>query len=207
MAKSIDGKQKLNNSFFEQQDVVHIARQLLGKRLVTENQGVRTAGIISETEAYAGRTDKASHAWNGRYTSRTATMYGRGGSIYVFLCYGIHSLFNIVTNKKGVPDAVLIRGVIPTEGMAAMLQRRKAEKVTASLADGPGKVSQALGIHYSYTGMMLDEEQEGFRVWVEEGQSLHPGDVAAAPRIGIDYAKEDADLPWRFYIKKAHRKR
>lgn len=191
-------------SFYRQTDVVQIARGLLGKSLYTEFRGAITGGIIIETEAYAGVTDKASHAYGRRYTERTQIMYREGGYVYVYLCYGIHSLFNIVTNTEGVPDAVLIRGIFPTVGMEVMLERRKMLKMGPDFCKGPGKLSKALGIHYSHSGMLLSasEENNGMKIWVEEsGVTVPDEDIIISPRVGVDYAAEDALRPYRFELK------
>lgn len=192
-------------SFYRQTDVVNIARELLGKLLYTQFDGVITSGIITETEAYAGVTDKASHAFGNRFTERTQIMYREGGCAYVYLCYGIHSLFNIVTNLEGTPHAVLIRGIQPTEGLEFMLERRGLKHASKDFCKGPGKVSKALGIHYSHTGILLskttDIENE-MKIWVEDNQRASQNDeIITSSRIGVDYAEEDALLPYRFELK------
>ena len=192
-------------SFYRQTDVVQIARDLLGKSLFTESRGGITGGIITETEAYAGVTDKASHAFGGRFTERTQIMYREGGCAYVYLCYGIHSLFNIVTNCEGVPHAILIRGIIPTVGIDLMLERRKVKKIGADFCNGPGKVSKSLGIHYSHTGILLSAvvaNNQEMKIWLEDNDRLiQSDDIISTPRIGVDYAEEDALLPYRFELK------
>ena len=192
-------------SFYRQTDVVRIARQLLGKSLFTESKGIVTGGIITETEAYAGITDKASHAYGGRRTERTQIMYREGGCAYVYLCYGIHSLFNIVTNVEGVPHAVLIRAISPTVGLDIMLERRQMKMAGADFCKGPGKVSKALGIHYSHTGLLLSASvvnNEAFKIWIEDNDRLvQNDDIISSKRIGVDYAEEDALLPYRFEFK------
>jgi DNA-3-methyladenine glycosylase len=187
---------KLPLSWFEGTDVVEIARQLIGKIIRTEFDGKITSGRISETEAYAGVSDKASHAFGGRRTARTEIMYASGGTAYVYLCYGIHHLFNIVTNVKEVPHAVLIRGILPLEGVELIRQRLKkpASVPSAKLAAGPGLVAKALGISTLHTGILLDET---ITIW-EDG--FRPDKIEISPRIGIDYAKEDKDLPYRFLL-------
>ncbi len=176
-------------SFYRQADVVKIARSLLGKSLFTSYLGVITGGIITETEAYAGVTDKASHAFGGRFTDRTSIMYREGGCAYVYLCYGIHSLFNIVTNVEGVPHAVLIRGLLPTVGMDVMLKRRGVMKIDKAFCIGPGKVSKSLGIHYSHSGLMLTASvtgNDGMKIWIEEGDRLiDDNEIVSTPRIGV----------------------
>lgn len=188
---------KLSRSFFEHDDVVDLAKKLLGKRIVTKIDGKITSGIITETEAYAGVDDRASHAYGGKLTERTKTMYEAGGVSYVYLCYGIHHLFNFVTNKKGVPHAVLLRGIHPEKGIEHMLKRRGKKKVDKTLCSGPGTVSQALGITTAMNGIALG----GNKIWVEEtGIVIHPEEIIAGPRIGVDYAGKDAKLPYRFTL-------
>ena len=188
---------KLPHSFYLQPDVVHIARTLLGKILVTEWQGVRTSGRIVETEAYAGTIDKASHAYRGR-TPRTAVMFAEGGTAYIYLCYGLHQMFNIVTNVDGVPHAVLIRALEPIEGTDVMLQRTGKIKLDNTITRGPGNVGKAMGFHTSQSGWSLQSDDmyianDGFKVEEEK--------IIATPRIGVAYAAEDALLPYRFFIK------
>ncbi len=186
---------KLSRDFYLQDDVVALARMLIGKVLFTYIDERLTAGIITETEAYAGVVDKASHAFGGRRTNRTETMYAQGGTGYVYLCYGIHHLFNVVTNVEGVPHAVLIRGVKPLEGIDIIRERRKFPKNDKILAAGPGTVSQALGILTKHDGVDLT----GDTIWIDDkGFSLPDNDVKITPRIGVDYAGEDAKLPYRF---------
>lgn len=191
-------KKRLPKSFFLREDVVQLSRELLGKRLCTNINGQYTSGIITETEAYAGVTDKASHAFGGRMTERTKTMFETGGTAYVYLCYGIHHLFNIVTNKKGIPHAILIRGIKAEEGIEIMLERRKKKKIDKTLSAGPGTVSQALGIQVRHSGISLHDET----IWIEEsGIKIPDHAVYIGPRIGVDYAGEDAKLPYRFLVK------
>jgi len=189
---------KLPRSFYESEDVVALAIKLLGKELVTCFDGVTTSGIITETEAYAGVTDKASHAYGGRRTGRTEIMYARGGTAYVYLCYGMHSLFNVVTNVKDVPHAILIRAIQPAKGVDVMLARTGKSKVTSAFAEGPGKVAKALGIHYSHSGLDLTNGD----IWIEDRKiGIPPEEIIAGPRIGVGYSGEDALLPYRFIWK------
>lgn len=188
---------KLSRDFYLQDDVVALARTLIGKVLFTYIDGRLTAGIITETEAYAGVVDKASHAYGGRRTNRTDTMYAQGGTGYVYLCYGIHHLFNVVTNVEGTPHAVLIRGVKPLEGIDIIRERRKFPKNDKLLSAGPGTVSQALGIltKHDRTDLL------GNTIWIEDHSIVVPNDkVKITPRIGVDYAGEDAKLPYRFFV-------
>jgi DNA-3-methyladenine glycosylase len=198
----------LPHSFYTRSDVVAIANELLGKHLLTRIGGIVTSGIICETEAYAGTTDKASHAFAGKRTQRTEIMYACGGVAYVYLCYGVHSLFNVVTNVKDVPHAILIRGIIPSDGIATMLQRTGKQKITNDFGTGPGKVSKILGIHYSHSGIDLvkrSEIQSEPAIWIEDkGVRISPGMIETGVRIGVDYAGDDAFLPYRFRISRAN---
>lgn len=188
----------LPESFYTRKDVVKIARALLGKVLVTNIDGITTSGIIVETEAYAGAGDKASHAYGNRRTNRTEIMFRNGGTAYVYLCYGIHHLFNVVTNVHEVPHAVLIRAIEPLEGIAYMLERRGKDKLTPALTAGPGAMSAALGIVTAHTGMLLRDDA----IYIEDRDiKIQPKDVVAATRVGVAYAQEDALLPYRFYIR------
>jgi DNA-3-methyladenine glycosylase len=189
---------KLDYYFYNRADVVNIARELLGKVLVTQWDGVITSGRIVETEAYHGITDRASHAWNGRRTRRTEIMYDDGGKGYIYLCYGIHHLFNVVTNIRDTPHAVLIRAVEPLEGISTMLQRTGKKKPDRTLTSGPGNVSRALGLQVSHSGVSLLDEA----VFIaDDGYALKKKDIVATTRIGVDYAGEDALLPYRFFIR------
>jgi DNA-3-methyladenine glycosylase len=190
--------------FYLRSNVVQIARDLLGKHFVTRMDGIITSGVICETEAYAGVTDKASHAYGGRRTARTEVMFALGGTAYVYLCYGMHSLFNIVTNVQDIPHAVLIRGIIPAEGIRTMLDRAGKEKFTKDFGTGPGNVSKILGIHYSHSGLDLIKKPANKAVpaiWIEDrGIGIDPAKILSGPRIGVSYAGEDALLPYRFWI-------
>ncbi|NVN95704.1 MAG: DNA-3-methyladenine glycosylase [Bacteroidetes bacterium] len=188
---------RLEKAFYLGDDVVQIARDLLGKYLYTNFDGSITAGIITETEAYAGITDKASHAYGDRRTLRTEIMYREGGIAYVYLCYGMYSLFNVVTNINGIPHAVLIRGIHPVEGLEKMKERYSQRKQNNYSVDGPGKLSKALGIHYSHSGIDL----QGNQIWIEEkGVTVNQENIFVSKRIGVEYAKEDALLPYRFVL-------
>jgi len=189
---------KLPYSFYQQEDVTSLAVQLLGKQLFTLIDGKLTGGTIVETEAYNGIIDKASHAYNGKLTPRTATMYEAGGISYVYLCYGIHHLFNVVTNAKNNPHTVLIRGIEPTEGLSTMLKRRNMQSLAPRITAGPGALAKALGIDKNVNAKDL----LGDEIWIEDnGIHFKPEQIIAAPRVGVDYAEDHALLPWRFYIK------
>jgi len=187
---------KLEKAFYQHEDAVFMAKALLGKVLVSQISGRLTSGVITETEAYAGIHDKASHAYGDCRTKRTAPMYFDGGIAYVYLIYGIHSLFNIVTAPAGTPHAILIRAIYPVEGIDLMQERRNSNRKTG-LTDGPGKLSQALGIHYSNSG----EDLGGKRIWIEDhGIVPRAGKIITGPRIGVEYAGKDALLPYRFRL-------
>lgn len=182
----------LPRSFYDRTDVVQVARELLGMVIATRFHGTLTAGTITETEAYNGAVDRASHAFGGKVTPRNHTMYGAPGHAYVYLCYGIHHLFNVVTNKPGVAHAVLIRAILPQDGLAAMLRRRNMKTLTTH---GPGTLTQALGIRTVHNGTDL----LGDRIWIEDRGNAPPAaSIIAGPRIGVDYAGADALLPYRF---------
>ena len=191
---------KLLADFYQRNDVLLISRELLGKVLCTNFHGNLTSGIIVETEAYAGITDKASHAYRGRRTNRTETMYTIGGSAYVYLCYGIHHLFNVVTNVEGVPHAVLIRAVQPLDGIDIMLRRRNLKNISNRLTAGPGILSQAMGISVHISGQSLLDKQ----IWIENRENNNPlkdFKIISSPRVGIQYAGKDVSNPWRFHVE------
>lgn len=189
---------KLPLAFYSRPDVVQISRDLLGMYLFTELDGVRTGGRIVETEAYSGIGDQACHAHLNRRTKRTEIMYHAGGVAYVYLVYGLHALFNIVTNEAGRADAVLIRAIEPTEGVAEMMRRRQLRRPEPRLTAGPGVLCQALGITTAHYGTDLT----GNLIWVEDRREpVAEEAIMASPRVGVDYAGEDALLPWRFRIK------
>ncbi|MFH1968923.1 MAG: DNA-3-methyladenine glycosylase [Verrucomicrobiota bacterium] len=201
--------EKLPAAFFRRPDVVRISRDLLGQYLFTRIGGrTVTGGRIVETEAYAGATDRASHAYGNRRTRRTAVMYEAGGVAYVYLCYGLHALFNIITSVEGIPHAVLIRALEPTHGIPVMLKRRRKVRLSSpkrfaqagldrTLTAGPGALAQALGITVRHSGQSL----QGNEIWLEKGITIRPKQVVATTRVGVDYAGADAKLPWRFRVR------
>lgn len=188
---------KLPREFYTRTDVLEVARDLLGKKLVvSQRNGSRVAGLIVETEAYRGPEDRASHAYGGRRTKRTETMYGIGGTAYVYFVYGMYHQFNVVTNVENTPHAVLVRAVEPVEGLDLMRRRRKGRSEN-ELTSGPGRLCIALGID-----RRLDQaDLLGDQVWLEAGVSIPPRDIARGPRIGIDYAEKWVTKPWRFWLK------
>ena len=189
---------KLDYSFYERASVVQIARELLGKILVTTFSGQLTSGRIVETEAYNGIADRASHAYGGRRTKRTEVMYGKAGTAYVYLVYGIHHLFNVVTNNKDIPHAVLIRALEPLEGIPLMLRRTGKTRLDLTLTKGPGNAARALGLLTTHTGASLLGEE----IFIgDDGYRLRRAQIGISPRIGVDYAAQDAGLPYRFFVK------
>ncbi|MEM1408791.1 MAG: DNA-3-methyladenine glycosylase [Bacteroidota bacterium] len=191
-----NNNQRLGADFYTNTDVCEVAKSLLGKTLISQMDGVRTSGIIVETEAYSYK-EKACHAYMNRNTKRTYVLFRKGGIAYVYLCYGIHKLLNIVTNVEGAAEAVLIRAIEPQEGIEFMIGRRGLSKKSYALTSGPGKLSQALGITMKHNNTNLFGDQ----LWIEEGkESL--AEIEMSPRIGVAYAEEDALLPWRFSYAK-----
>jgi DNA-3-methyladenine glycosylase len=189
---------KLPLSYYLNQDVIFLAKDLLGKVLFTQIEGQITAGIIVETEAYFGEIDKASHAYGGRRTNRTEIMYSEGGVSYVYLCYGIHHLFNVVTSVKNEPHAVLIRAIEPLTGTEIMESRRNMPITKSAISSGPGSAAKALGINNTFNQKDLGGEE----IWVEDhGIRYAENDIVATSRVGVAYAQEDAFLPWRFFVK------
>jgi DNA-3-methyladenine glycosylase len=189
---------KLPASFYERDNVILIAEELLGKIIVTAFEGKRTSARIVETEAYNGVIDKASHAFGGRRTTRTSVMYKSGGVAYVYLCYGIHHLFNVVTNAAETPHAVLIRGVEPLEGKELMVDRMNKNKFDYTIGKGPGNVSKALGIKTMHTGLSLSSDELFI---ADDGYRYDDKQIVKSARIGVDYAGADALLDYRFYVK------
>jgi DNA-3-methyladenine glycosylase len=189
---------KLPQSFYTRSEVVQISQELLGKYLFTQFENEICAGMIVETEAYCGATDRACHAYANRRTNRTEIMFAEGGVAYVYLCYGIHHLFNVVTNQKDQADAVLIRAIEPVIGEETMLKRRSFKQKKYHLTAGPGALSAALGIQTSHYGTDL----QGDSIWIEDkGIEIEASKIIASPRVGVGYAGEDALLPWRFRIQ------
>ncbi len=185
----------LDESFYLHDNVVEIARSLIGKALFTSFNGRLTGGIITETEAYAGAGDRACHAYQNRRTKRTEVMFHRGGVAYVYLCYGMHNLLNVVTNKENTPHAVLIRSIVPDKGLDHIAKRRKKTIGECKVLAGPGVVCQGLGITRLQSGLSFSSSE----LWIEDREEL-PLPILQSTRIGVDYAGEDALLPWRFYI-------
>jgi len=188
---------KLPHAYYLNSDVLYLAKDLLGKILYTQIDGKVTAGIITETEAYYGVDDKASHAYGGRRTNRTEPMFHAGGISYVYLCYGIHHLFNVVTGVNGEPHAVLIRAVEPYSGLDTIASRRAMPVAKTAISAGPGSVAKALGIDMSCNHLDLT----GDTIWIEDQNiRFRPDQIVATPRVGVAYAADHALLPWRFFV-------
>jgi DNA-3-methyladenine glycosylase len=198
MAQKHTSALKLPQSYYLDRDVVAISKDLLGKYIFTCIDDELTGGFIVETEAYNGAIDKASHAYGNRRTKRTEVMFQQGGIAYVYLCYGIHEMLNVVTSTEGHAQAILIRAIEPTEGIETILLRRHMEKIKQNIAAGPGSVAKALGIDRRLNGISLQSDE----LWIEDrGLNFSDEQVAAVPRIGVAYAGQDALLPYRFYVK------
>ena len=189
--------QNLPLSFYLRKVVVKISKELLGKVLVTNWNNEYTSGRIVETEAYEGEKDRASHAFRGK-TPRTEIMFGEGGKAYVYLCYGIHQMFNIVTSVAGIPHAILIRAVDPMEGIDIMLDRTGKKKPDHTLTRGPGNVGKAFGFHTSQCGISLTSDELFI---ADDGFKITKSMIGTSPRIGVDYAGEHAEWHYRFFIK------
>src|SRR6266487_151241 len=188
---------KLPREFYTRANVLTVTRELLGKLLVVPApDGTRVSGIIVEAESYRGPEDRASHAYGGRRTNRTETMYGIGGTAYVYFVYGMYNQFNVVTNIENVPHAVLVRALEPVEGID-IIRRQRAARSEYELTSGPGRLCLAMGIDRGLDNADL----LGERVWLEEGVSVSPREIARGPRIGIDYAEKWVMKPWRFWIR------
>jgi DNA-3-methyladenine glycosylase len=177
---------------------VSITKELIGKVVVTNFDNTITAGRIVEAEAYNGPFDKAAHSYNNRRTDRTEVMFADGGVAYVYLCYGIHQMFNIVTNVKDVPNAILIRALEPLIGIEKMLERSGKTVHGNDLTRGPGNVAKALGFHTRHSGKSLVSDD----VYIAtDNTTVNDNDIITTARIGVDYAEEDALLPYRFLLK------
>lgn len=188
---------KLPREFYTRADTLAVARDLLGTILVVPAKtGERVSGRIVETEAYLGAEDKAAHSYNNRRTKRTETMFASGGTVYIFFIYGMYFQFNIVTGEIDEPHAILVRAVEPLDGIEIMRERR-GKMPDKNLTSGPGKLCIALDIDRRFNNADLT----GSEIWLEEGEKFSTEQVACGNRIGIDYAEEYAEKPWRFWVK------
>ncbi len=190
--------QKLNLSFYDRKNVILVARELLGKILVSKWNGIRSSGRIVETEAYAGEMDRASHAFGGKRTTRSEHLYGDPGTSYVYISYGMHHLFNVITNKKNIPHGVLIRALEPIDGIDQMLMRTGKSYGDLTLTKGPGNLSRAMGISKLNSGISLISDE----IFIEDdGMRYKKDQIIVTRRIGVESAREDAELPYRFIVK------
>ena len=194
---------KIERESYTRADTLQIASELLGKLIVVPDEtGARVSGMIVETEAYLGEIDKAAHSYGGRRTPRNEITYAEGGKIYVFFIYGMYFQLNIVTHESETPHVVLIRAVEPVEGIETMRTRRMLKNPAAKMKDenltsGPGKLCIAFGITRELNGADLS----GDKIWLENYQTFSAAEIATGKRIGIDYAAEFAEKPWRFWVK------
>jgi DNA-3-methyladenine glycosylase len=189
---------KIPLSFYKRKDVVLIAKELIGKIIITHFDGKLTSARIVETEAYVGHIDKASHAFGGKRTARNEHMYAAAGTAYVYICYGLHHMMNIVTNDKNIPDAVLIRAVEPIDGIETMAKRTGKKANDKTITRGPGNVGKALGIFKHHSGNYL----LGNEIYLADDNSKIPEEnIGISARIGVESAGKDALLPYRFYLK------
>ncbi len=190
----------LPKSFYTRSDVVQVSKELLGKLLVSRINGVLTAGTIVETEAYRAPDDKACHAYQNKRTSRTEVMFHEGGCAYVYICYGIHHLFNVVSGEKDMAHVILIRGIEPIKGVEHMMERRGLNQLKPALTAGPGSLSKALGIKKELSGVSLLDKKS--KIWIEDqGLNIDKNEIVAGPRVGMSTAEECSHWPWRFRIK------
>ena len=184
---------KLDRSFYDR-PALNVASDLLGKVLVRRLKGRSFAGVIVETEAYAGPHDLACHASKGK-TPRTSIMFGPPGYAYVYMIYGMYFCLNVVTESEGYPAAVLIRALDPLENVERMRQLRNDPKRDVDISSGPGKLCMAMSINKKLNGVDLT----GKIVWIED-RKLNPGPIQTSPRVGVGYAGEYKDKPWRYFI-------
>ena len=188
----------LPKSFYTRHDVVQVAKDLLGKQLISTIGKEKTTGIIVETEAYRAPDDKACHAYANKLTERTKTMFDEGGVAYVYICYGIHHLFNVVTADEGMAHAVLIRAVEPTNGLKLMELRRGMSAKRKESCNGPGKFTKAMGIDKSYNGISLMSRKSS--IYIEDAKAIPEAQIVSGPRVGMSTAEECSNWPWRFRI-------
>jgi DNA-3-methyladenine glycosylase len=189
---------KVPLTFYDRDDVVQIAKELLGKIVLTNISGELTSGRIVETEAYVAITDKASHSFAGRRTAKNDHMYEVAGTTYVYICYGMHQMLNIVTNKKDIPDAILIRAIEPLQGIDVILKRTGKETLNNTITKGPGNVGKALGIFKQHSGVLLNRE---ITIYTDKHSLINDSDIGISKRIGVESSGADGRLPYRFYIK------
>lgn len=189
---------KVPLSFYNRKDVLQIAKELLGKIVVSKMDGMLTSGRIVETEGYVGLTDKASHSFGEKRTARNEHMYADAGTAYIYVCYGIHQMLNVVTNEKNIPDAILIRAIEPLDGVEIMTERTGKENTDKTITKGPGNVGKALGIFKHHSGLHLSGDEIYF---LDDGFHFTENEIGISKRIGVEGAGTDGLLPYRFYVK------
>lgn len=191
---------KLHATFYQSPDVLTLCKDLIGKVLVSRVDSLLTSGIIVEAEAYRAPDDSACHAFGDRRTERTEVMFAPGGVAYIYICYGIHHLFNVVTGPGNSAHAILIRALEPLEGIDIMLERRKMHKVEPKITKGPGALSMAMGFDRSMSGQSLVTSNSLF--YIEDRNIQCTEDkIATGPRIGCERAGVSASWPWRYYVR------
>jgi len=188
-------------SFYQRDDVLAISKELLGKHIYTSFDGIITGGVIVETEAYRAPDDKACHAYGNKLTERTKTMFLEGGTLYVYISYGMHRMINVVTSTNGKAHAILVRAVEPIKGIDKILQRRQHDELKYNTMNGPGKSAMALGVEECHDGSFLCNKDCG--IWIEDvGSIIKDNEIVIGPRVGMSiHTGVDAHRPWRFYIK------
>ncbi|MBK0382311.1 DNA-3-methyladenine glycosylase [Pedobacter sp. SD-b] len=187
----------LDNTFYHRNDTVKMAKELIGKFLFSNVDGKLTGGMIVETEAYMGSIDSSCHTFNNRKTERNATMFNRGGVSYMYVCYGIHDMLNIVTGDEGNSQVILVRAVEPKFGLDIMQQRRGQVPLNR-LAKGPGSLAKALGLNKSFDNSSLTDGL----IWIEnKGIEFLEKDIIESPRIGLSCPEPYFSIPWRFFLK------
>lgn len=190
----------LPRSYYLSEDVVGLSKDLLGKHLISNVNGKKSSGIIVETEAYRAPDDKACHAYANKKTPRTETMFAIGGTSYVYICYGIHNLFNVVTGPKDIAHAILIRAIEPIEGKTMMEKRRKMSIDRKESCNGPGKFTRCMNITKEQNGINLTSKKSA--LWIEDhGLKMSANEIIEGPRVGMATAEECSHWPWRFRIK------
>ncbi len=186
--------------YYQSTNVCNLAKHLLGKIIISRIDNKFCSAIISETEAYQGPHDRASHSYNNRRTPRNNTMYLEGGRAYIYICYGMHHLFNVVTAPENIAHAILIRAVDPIEGVEYMLKRRSLIKMESRVTKGPGALSVALGINKTLDGIELWNNSSPLQIH-DDGVIIDKIDIGVSPRIGVESSGEAAFYPWRYFIK------
>ena len=189
----------LPQSYYQRSDILMLSRDLLGKIIISRINGETTAGRIVETEAYRAPEDRGSHAYGNKKTQRTETVFRKGGHTYIYLCYGIHHLCNVVSGGEGIAHAILIRAIEPIDGIEVMHKRRGIKKPDYNLTNGPGKWTQAMGITTSSNNIKYYAKKSPIQI--HDADPIPESEIISSPRVGIAYAQAWAHMPWRYRIK------